>query len=64
MMFSYLERLQNHLVDMYKNGRLELQEFNSLMDFIYRINEKIVTQSVSIELMKSALEKMLDLDIL
>lgn len=63
-MFSYLERLQNHLVDMYKNGRLELQEFNSLMDFIYKINERIVTQSVSIELMKSALEKMLDLDIL
>lgn len=58
---SYIERLENHIIDMYKNNRIELAEFNSIKDFIDNIKRCIYNDNMQIDMLKSAIEHLLDI---
>ena len=58
---SYIERLENHIIDMYKNNRIELAEFNSIKDFIDNIKRCIYNDNMQIDMLKSAIENLLDI---
>lgn len=58
---SYIERLENHIIDMYKNGRIELAEFNAIKDFIDDIRRCKYNDNMEIDRLKSAIEHLLDI---
>lgn len=50
-----IERIQNHIIDMYKRGIIEISEFNSLLDIIneaYRNYSDLVLEN---DMLKRAL---------
>lgn len=58
---SYIERLENHIIDMYKNNRIELAEFNSIKDFIDNIKRCIYNDNRVIDMLKTTIENLLEL---
>lgn len=59
---SYIERLENHIIDMYKNNRIEAAEFTSIKDLINNIKGCIYDNKVLIDKLKTALESLLELN--
>ena len=60
-MMSYIERLENHIIEMYKNGRIEIAEFNSIKDIIDNLKRCISNDNMRIDMLKSAIENLLDI---
>ena len=56
-----LDRLENHIIEMYKNGRIEISEFNSLKGLIDDLRYDMSEKSFQIDTLKSAIENLLDI---
>lgn len=58
---SYIERLENHIIDMYKNNRIELAEFNAIKEFINSIKRCIYNDNMRIDMLQTAIEHLLEI---
>ena len=55
---SYIERIENHIIEMYKNNRIENEEFNEIKNLIDNVKRCIYNDNRLIDMLKTTIENL------